>query len=513
MSVFSSDERRAIIPRWRKFEVTRRSGELGPVGTPRSHQQVVSDFLETKLVDWERHRTVGHASDLVGSGVTLGRESEVAEAARFLLRDDLSATPWARELARLALDSPVSDGTDSEPGEVNKDVFEEQIRIFRHLVREEPNDPITWVELSRCYACIGLNEQAGRSMTVAHQLARDNRFVVRSASRLWTNLGDLDRAHKTIIATDRTRHDPWLLAAEIAVGTMAEKPPRLANVARQMISEGRHEAIHISELASAVATLQLGSGSTRKSKRLFNLSLEDPTENSIAQASWAARNYSAISFEEDLLKHSNAFEAESWNHYMNARWDHAVENCRLWLYDQPFSSLPCIQGSSWAAAALEDYKTSERFARQGLLANPSNFLLLNNLAFALTSNGQLGEARNVLSKAAKLDLSRQEEAVLQATKGLLEFRDCNIESGRAHYLKAQTIARELPDRENNRVFVLAHAFHAIEEISRANTNAKAISDKALQIMSRQRDPIIGVLEDRLKGRLANKLDHITTTSD
>ena len=162
------------------------------------------------------------------------------------------------------------------PEALEKPTLYEQVRILRHLLRTEPRDPIAWVELSRTYAILGLREQAERSMAVALQLAMNNRFVLRSASRLWIYLDDPERAHDIIGRADRTCYDPWLLAAEIAIGSIDKKTPRFVKAARLMLSRGQFSPAHISELASAVATLELASGSIKKSKKLFGRSLEHP---------------------------------------------------------------------------------------------------------------------------------------------------------------------------------------------------------------------------------------------
>ena len=498
MAGFSTDGDRRVIPRWRTFDQTLRFGELNSGIAPRPQLQVTTDFLAPKLRDWLECKTAGHASDLVGAALTLGREGEVVEAAQFLLQDELNASPWARELARGALRAPDSAEIAPSPEALEKATLHSRVRTFRHLLRTEPKDPITWVELSRTYAILGLREQAERSMTIALQLATDNRFVLRSASRLWVHLDDPEKAHDIIGRADRTRYDPWLLAAEVAVGSINEKTPRFVKAARRMLSGGQFSPVHISELASAVATLELGSGNVRKSKKLFGQSLEQPTENSIAQAAWASRQNNAIQFEDEQLKLCNAFEAETWIHFQKGQWHQAVEQCRLWQYDQPFSSRPGVHGSYMSAIALEDYATSAWFARQGLRANPSDFMLMNNLAFALINRGGRGdieEAGQVLSRAGYLQLSNQNRLVLHATQGFLAFRSGDVVSGRKLYSDARLEARNMRD---DRLLALASVFHAMEEVSQKTSSSDSVSSEAFQALRRvPKDPVLKVLEGKL----------------
>ena len=495
MAGFSTDKDRKVIPRWRTFSLTLRLGELHSVESPPTHQQVTSDFLAQRIMDWRKNRTVGHAADLVGAALTLGREGDAAEAARFLLQDDLKVSPWAKELAEQALGTPDNTDEVAIPEVLNTSTLREQVRTFRHLLRTEPRDPITWVELSRAYAILGLREQAKRSMTVALQLGNNNRFVLRSACRLWVHLDDPERAHDIIVRADRTHHDPWLLAAEIAIGSIAERTPRFVKSARRMLSRGQLSPAHISELASAVATLELRSGNVKKSKGLFSQSLESPTENSIAQAAWASRQpNSAIRFDDQRLELHNSFEAASWNYYHKSQWEPAVEQCKLWQFDQPFSSRPSVHGSYVSAVALGDYETSEWFARQGLRANPSDFTLLNNLAFALINRGDMNEAKNALSIASRLHFSNLERVVLHATQGLLAFRTGDVVAGRQLYSDARLKARRMG---NDRLLALASVFHAIEEVSQKLSDNSSVSSEAFQALRRSPDPIFKTLEHKL----------------
>ena len=476
--------------------MTRQLGELNSIAPPQAHHRVTSDLLAQKILAWRKHQTVGHATDLVGSGLTLGRAGEVVEAARFLLRDNRNVSRWGREFAEQALKPPRATEIVPSPNLVERGALYKQVRNFRQLLRIEPKDPVTWVELSRTYACLGLGKKAERSMTIALQLATNNRFVLRSASRLWIYLRDPQRAHHIIVKSDRTRHDPWLVAAEIAVGSsIPDKTPALVKVARRMLSEGQFSPAHTSELASAVATLELGSGHDRKAKRLFGRSLDDPTENSIAQATWAWRRH-GIQFDGQYPTVSNTFESEFWTCYQESQWENAIERCKLWQYDQPFSSRPSIAGSYISGVALEDYAASARFAEQGLVANPTDFTLWNNLAYARINLGNMEGANEALSRASRSPVSEQHRAVLQATKGLLEFRTGNVARGRQLYSDARSKAEKMRNGDK-RLPTLISVFHAIEEASLEVPDTRLMVSKARRALEQIPDPVCRVLEHRL----------------
>lgn len=505
MAGYNIDKDRKVIPRWRTFGKSLRSKEFGSVVPPRTRQKITTDFLTQKSMDWQKHQTVGHAADFVGAALTLDREWEAISAARFLLRDDLKVSPWARELAEQVLTSPdIAENAELRPVAVERSDLEGNVRNLKQLLRTEPRDPITWVELSRVYAILNHRKQAERSMTVAVQLAKNNRFVLRAASRLWVHLGEPDKAHDIIARADRTRHDPWLLAAEIAIGSITGKRPQFVKIAKKMLTGGKFSQAHVSELASAVATLELASGSIRNSKRLFKLSLADPTENSIAQAAWASRQSDAIRLEDNYLAFPNVFEAKAWVSRQKGHWVDAIEQSRLWLFDQPFSSRPSGQGSYIAAVALEDYKRCIWFAESGLRANPNDFTLLNNLAFARINLGDIKGAMKELSHIDRLQLSDQRErAVLQATKGLLAFRTGKIERGRDLYSEARLIARS-KDNSDSSMLALTYVFQAFEEIPKEGSDSSPVVREAFRAVKREYDPIFRVLEDRLTKMASSK---------
>ena len=494
MAGFNSDQDRKVIPRWRTFRKTLNSKELDPVIRKNRSEQITCDFLGPKIAEWKENRDLGYAADVVGTAVTLGRGEEVVDAARFLLRRGLDLSPWLRQLAERVLGTPKRTENILNSEALDKQSLYEQIRLLRRILREEARDPISWVELSRFYAILGLGDQAGRSMTVALELARDNRFVVRAASRLWVHLGDYDRAHDIVVRADRTRSDPWLLAAEIAIGSIDGRFPRYFKQARRLLAGELFSPMHISELASALATLELSSGRIGRSRKLFRTSLKQPTENSIAQAAWVARNHNVINVTDDYLAQPNTFEARSWSFFEDSRWVDVVVQCHLWQRDQPFSAWPCMLGSYVAAVALEDYSTAEGFCEEGLRANPKNFILLNNLAFSLINRSELEEAQTVISKIPRQGLSRRDRAVLYATNGLLEFRFGNVEAGRKLYTSAFVMARRLGEY---RLLSLAKGFYALEEMSRNVIVSQALYDETSRLLRREKDPIARLLEDRL----------------
>lgn len=496
---FSTDDDRKVIPRWRTFRQALRTEELNSVLPPQTEQRVTEDPLATKITDWRSNQTIGHAADLVGAAIVLGRPSDVGDAAQFLLSAKAPVSAWAKELAECVSIGPKDIEQNFQPAvdELEEQALHRQVHTFRCQLHARPRDPITWAELSRSYAILGQEKLADRSMNAALQLANNNRFILRAASRFWVHRNDPERAHQVVAKADRTKHDPWLLAAEIAVGSINKGTPRYVKEARRMLARGQFSPHHVSELASALATLELHSGKVKKSRNLFRQSLEQPTENSVAQAGWALRQRT-LEFEMHHPSVPNTFEAESWKSFENSQWKQTVEQCKLWHFDQPFSSRPAIMGSYVSAVALADYETSVWFAENGIRSNPSDFLVMNNLAFSLINRGtdaDIENAKKQLAKAGRLHLSGGDRVVLQATLGFLAFRTKHAERGRELYANARRRAQSMND---NRLYALASAFHAIEELSQGGPISDSIKSDALQALKRvPDDPILNFLQGKL----------------
>ena len=504
MAGYNPDRDRKIIPRLRRFSDTIALGELDSLGHPRGRSARAEGLLASKVAAWQKHRTVGHATDLVGAALTLGKiDCDVTDAARGLVSGDWAVSSWARDLGHIALGlapGPASLGALLPPeNRLASSTLYSQVRTSKMLLRQEPNDPVTWVNLAFAYVSLGHGAQAERSMLAAVQLAADNRFVLRSAGRLWVHLGDAARAHQIVTRSERTIHDPWLLAAEIALGSIANRGTRNVKSARRLLAGGRFAPKQTSELASALATLELSSGGLKKANKLFGLSLQEPTENSIAQAVWAGRQSKRIRVARDYGAHANAFEAESWSSYLDGEWQNAAMNTLRWFSDEPFSRRPPGHGSYLTAVALEDYSSSLWYAETGLRANPDDFTLLNNLAFACLNLGRVAEARQALARIdRRVSLSRHQSIVLKATRGLLAFRTGHVDRGRLLYRAACDEAGQLKDRDGRKIHAFASVFYALEEMAVTGPEAQAAFGEAMVAAKGIADPIVKTLCERLR---------------
>jgi tetratricopeptide (TPR) repeat protein len=506
MAGLSEDRDRQVVPRWRSFASSLRHGDLGPLHTPVA-ESAGADPLEPLQADWGARRGISSAADLVSVAFILGREAEVIDAARFLVKQD--ATPQgARGIAILCLDK-LGVGPGSDPprrsfldpletsfGDDGKDwrVFAVQIHEARSRLADYPHNPVLWSDLARLHTSVGSHDKAGQAMKVALAMAPRNRFILRASSRFFLHQGDRRTAHRVLADAESLRFDPWILSAEIATAAASNKTSKHIKVARRLLESGSHSPHHLSELASALGTLEAVAGNRKAGRRLIAQSLRKPSENAIAQAAWLERNAgieTSLSSEERIC----SAEAGAWYAFRDGDWDQSLDQTRKWWEDQPFSSRPAIHGSHVASTVLEDYELAARFATQGLLANPGDAVLYNNLAFSSAMKGDLAEAVRALQHVDLGSLPPSQKVVMSATWGLVYFRSGNPDLGRRFYQDAISFARLKGDPKG----IIARLYLAQEEVRIGSEDSESIKNDAIHAARSNHEPWVQLLIERLQG--------------
>ncbi|HXB24941.1 MAG TPA: hypothetical protein VNV25_09445 [Gemmatimonadaceae bacterium] len=269
-----------------------------------------------------------------------------------------------------------------------------------------------------------------------------------------------DEAHALLQHSRATTEDPWLLAAEIALATVAGRLSRHIKLGRRMIESGRFSPFQTTELASAIATVDADAGKVKIAKQLFRMAMREPTENSVAQVQWVARKLGLLEFETSLLAVPRSFEANAWVASADRRWEDVLSATWEWLSDEPFAGRPAALGSVVAAVALNDPAQALRFVELALVANRTSADLLNNEVFALALDGQLDRAQLRHREIHESRLTDEDHVVYFANSGLLAFRSGDVMRARDEYDAAVTLARRQTDRK---VEGCALAYWAAEE--------------------------------------------------
>ena len=432
---------RNIIPRWRTFQTTAALGELD---FPPAVRPTIFEYhsLAQRIQDFKLHPTPWVASDLACAAFVVGRPEQAAAAAKYIVENQTICPPASVALARRILDPAYGNWAIPEVEEDTVEHLHRRTHAIRMRLRDEPKNSIKWVELARLYTITGQRNHAERAMRIACALSPSNRFVLRPAARLFTHYRDVASVFRILHNAASIRMDPWLLAAEVGVASVAEVPPRFAKVGFALVEDKRLSDFSVSELASSLATLEMRGGSVKKAKKYFRRSLLNPTENSVAQAEWATTKLGGFQVNVEEYKVARPFEAQAFENFQTGRWEESVQRCRQWHWDQPFSARPAILASYISSGTLERYDESIEIIKNSVVASPNEPALINNLAFAYANLGKIKEAEDAISKVDIAGVSDLSAITLTATKGLICFRKGMIEPGQHLYLEAMDHAKK-----------------------------------------------------------------------
>ncbi|MGB3477596.1 MAG: hypothetical protein WBB67_00365 [bacterium] len=102
-------------------------------------------------------------------------------------------------------------------------------------------------------------------------------------------------------------------------------------------------------------------------------------------------------------------------------------------------------------------------------------MVANNYAFALTNAGNLKEAKRVVQNVDTTSISAHDNAVLNATRGLIKFRSGKSEQGRELYNKTITFFNGENDK---RALCRAYLFLGREELRSGNVGGMGYVKKA-----------------------------------
>ncbi len=430
-----------MLPRWRDFATTASLGELDKEAKEHYGRPEWLDSLAEKQSDWVENHTPWHAADFLAASFVLGHPQLAVDAAKLLASQRELPVPLL-ELARKILENRSEHVVVPEVNYLEGELLHREIHRLKSRASEEPRNAILWVDLARAYTLAGQGELARRQMRVACSLSPDNRFVLRSAARLLVHQGDALGAHRILTRSTATRHDPWLMAAEVGVASSAGIGSMSAKPAKSLIYSGTHPALSLTELASALGSLELESGKISRARKLFRQSLESPTENSLAQVEWASELIPSFQVNVDDFDVPRKFEAEAWQSLSGGDWDKAMDAALCWLQDQPFSSRPAMLASYISSSLLEKYERSIRLLKAALVKNVGHPGIINNLAFALAKAARVDEAQTLLSSLDISTLENGNRITVRATQGLVMFRKGEPNAGRLLYEEAITRARD-----------------------------------------------------------------------
>ncbi len=505
-NLFEHKDRR-VIPNWRSFGKTTTLGELNSFQLVSSFPQYETN-IDEYIIDWKLNRTVIHAADLLSAAVVNNKryDKSVIDAAHFILGNREKATFSQISLANAILNKSEEKDLskkfnevtlDHLPHLINPEPFRIKIQEAKNLLQQYPGNAILYVELSRYYSILGQEFYSIRAMKAALHLASNNRFVLRSATRLFAHYNTeendhLDYIHSILRKSPMTLVDPWLASAEISIATIKNRTSKFIKKGIELINSKNISPFNFTELASSIGTVELLNGSSKKSREFFSKALISPNDNSLAQIEWASTKDNSLDINPSLFDVKMNFEALALDNFQNKKYEEAIDNAAKWFIDMPFSKRPIMFGSNLASTILKDQQKSISFLNAGLISHPNDPQLINNLAYALALDDKPKEAFEHLNKIRnEVSYDDVTQICLMATKGLASFRSGFDDIGRQLYLEAIEQTKAIKNRELNWIAILNYAR---EEIRLKSDYVDSIMNVVSKIPNDTKDFEISVLK-------------------
>lgn len=477
------DKRSMVIPKWLPFHKLSQSAEL-LISTNSSFvvNNETKQELETDYLDFKDSPSLFKASDIMGSAFVIDEISIAKEMAEYIIKKSNIQQP-SLDLAKHILKL--------ERHKVIDFTIDHQISKGKSYLSRYPRNPICWIDLARLYTIKGQTDKAKRAVKVAMNLAPIDRFVIRSSIRFFIHMREFDKAWFYSRRASQQSNDPMIRSLEVNLADRINK-----NIARSNRNIPKDlsfdELFHFSELIASYGMLELNSGNVNKAKKMFREAWVNPTENVITHSEWVLRNKLRGIKKPLELNYSKSHEALSWYNYYNLKLNDALENLKEWQLEEPYSASPYILASH-IYSNTNRFSNAIRSAKSGLLTNPHNFILKNNLCYALVNDGQLEESQKILDNIPPKYLN-DNIVFYNATKGLLEFKKGNIKKGRELYLKTISDCDEI---NSARLKIQALLNLAIAELQAKTKNAIKFSKEILRKSENEKHPTTILLREKL----------------
>ncbi|MEJ8307701.1 hypothetical protein [Agrobacterium larrymoorei] len=412
---------------------------------------------------WSKTNSLEDAEELIGLALLIDRlDHPQAERAGLALIERVEDDDARLQFVRRVLNRT------SDLENTTLPVEEAHIRVEiakrKRLLDLNPRDALRLADSALLYANLGQRRSAFSLLKRALILRPDDRYVLRAASRFFVHIGEPERALHFLNASRATRSDPWLKAALFAVQAASGVASAGWRKAKTLLSDASFSSRDLSELAVQMGSMEYDGGSRKQAIRMLRQGAISPTENAIAQIGWVARHRTGLKHADINVDISLSKEASAYTAYEKSQWASAIAHCSDWRKIEPFSARPAILATFIGCVSAEGLEEAATVGAYGLMANPKHKTLLNNLAAVRALQGRLEDARSLVARAQASPGDDDDDVIVTATNGLINFREGKYEEGGARYIEA--IEKALQNK--NRPLAFRAIYYLSREVSRVD---------------------------------------------
>lgn len=331
------------------------------------------------------------------------------------------------------------------------------IRKLKNIVKFNPRDSLSWMDLGFYYSVIGEMSKASNCVDIAKNLDPNHAFIARSYSRFLVHIGDPEQAAWFLKQRPNLSTNPLILSAYTSISSAFDiKNPNIKR-AISLLDNWDGDRARVSELAACVGTIEFNNGSIKRAKKHMQLALTEPSENVISHVHWLHHKHN-MHFK-NMPDPSVSIEGGVNALYHNKQF---VE-CRDKLVEmhqfQPYSAGPVVDAGYLSIAALDDPGFVIQLSENRIPHSHMRFGELNNLIVAkllLKQTENLDIDIRLLARRVNLEDSHS-IATFKATTGMAFMEGGMIDDG----IKLYDESIELLSRNGlNRSLCLAKHFYA-----------------------------------------------------
>lgn len=494
--------KRVVLPQWLPFRQAssqREAGAFQSTETPVDFGPAQQAFVEA-LEEFRVSPSPYVAIELMGTAQVLGRTEVARQMAEYVLTQNfLGSVAHTQALAVLGRESHFPLGDQRA-----------QLKLTKQRVQKFPRDAIAWLDQARLYTILGSYQNARRSVLAALHLAPGERFITRSAIRFFVHFGKWDEALQHAQRAYALNADPMIFGPLLSVASRLGKlPAQVKGVVKGALASP-NQFLH-SETLEAFGTLELMAGADQRSKPYFRQAWRDPALSVVGHSQWILREHLPTLAPDQKINFWTSKEAVSWLRFNTLDFGQTTIDANEWALEEPFSRSPHILGTI-AACISGDFANAAQVAERGLIANPKDDILQNNLAFALLRDGRVIEGEKAFAPL----LSRvddKKEVAIAATYGLLLMSKGQVAAGTQYYLEAINRAVELKDRRNA---VRASLNFIVSNLEATKTIDSGLLKSVQTAIAELRDPaclgVAAVLAKQLKASDLGGSDTLSTAA-
>ena len=442
----SGDDFRNVVPRWRPLGSLPKA-EILAVPRYKPLHQALPEIVEADLGRWRVEKKLESGVDIFDTGTVFGDDGLIREGVRLIRAHGTAASERIIEAVdRAFVPEPNYKAKQDRTAqlELKSEYVHKTIAMLKRQVRNSPRDALSYLELARLHTILAQHSAAERYLRTAIQLDPNGRLTLRAAVQYYQVVGDLPMALPLLWRSESIRRDPWLQSAEIAAADLSGRGSRFAKSAGASIRGVSELDISKSELALAVATLDLDAG-VRPGKvfAMVAAGLVHSTENALAQGVWlgdqTTRSLSSRFPELDFG--DDAHEAKARHFYELENYESCYEEAVRWLQDQPFQSEPFCWIANTAVTHLDSYEALVPLAERYLSLHANDWAVLNCCVLIFASAGQFVRAAETAHAMERLAHGEVVKAFSEAALGMIALRVGNDQEGRQRYESAIQLAK------------------------------------------------------------------------